>query len=50
MPEKLGGVRSLAKPVSKANNREFFENLSPKQASDGFMATDPRNSIMISVG
>ena len=35
-----GGGCSLAKPVSNANNREFFGNSSPKQASNGLIATN----------
>jgi hypothetical protein len=35
-----GGGCSLAKPVSNANNREFFENSGQKQALDGLMATE----------
>jgi hypothetical protein len=36
-----GGGCSLAKPVSNANNRDFFENPTQKQASDGPIAAEP---------
>jgi hypothetical protein len=36
-----GGGCSLAKPVSNANNRDFFENPTQKQVSDGPIAAEP---------